>query len=125
MPDLTKENQEEVPSVGDRIIQGLTEFRDALKHKEPLHKRFTIRTVELDLEPRKYPGQKVLELREQLRVSQAVFAKLLAVSVHAVRAWEQGKRRPPKIACRLMDEMAADPDRWVRRLTQRPTEKLA
>jgi len=104
------------PPVGARIIAGLAEFEQALKGKEPIAKRFTVRTVELNLEPREYPGDAIRETRDLLRVSQAVFAELLGVSVYAVRAWEQGQRNPPKIARRLMDEIQANPSAWIKLL---------
>jgi putative transcriptional regulator len=108
----------QIPAVADRIINGLGELKEVLERKVPLPKRFTVRTVELNLEPGDYPGQAIQSLRQQLRVSQPVFAKLLGVSVHTVRAWEQGKQEPPPIARRLMDEIQESPDRWMEKLSQ-------
>ena len=36
----------------------------------------------------------IKEIREQMNLSQTVFAKLLNVSPSSVRQWEQGKRKP-------------------------------
>jgi DNA-binding transcriptional regulator YiaG len=33
-----------------------------------------------------------------------------------VQAWEQGRREPQKMARRLLDEIADDPKRWIKRL---------
>ena len=45
-------------------------------------------------------------------VSQPVFASLLGVSAVLEKAWEQGRRVPSPMACRLLDEMNHDPKRW-------------
>ena len=50
--------------------------------------------------------------RERLNVSPAVFARLLGISVVLAQGWEQGQRRPSKMACRLLDEVNATPERW-------------
>jgi DNA-binding transcriptional regulator YiaG len=106
------------PSVGKRIISGLNEFKTALQNNEKMESRFTVRTVELDIEPYAYTGDDVRKIREQLHVSQAIFAQILCVSVAAVRSWEQNKRTVPGIACRLMDDIRDEPQRWLRRLNQ-------
>lgn len=36
----------------------------------------------------------IKSIREQMRLSQTVFAKLLNVSPSSIRQWEQGKRQP-------------------------------
>ena len=36
----------------------------------------------------------IKEIREQMNLSQTVFAKLLNVSPSSIRQWEQGKRHP-------------------------------
>ena len=85
--------------------------------------RSRIASMESALKIANSPESKYREMID--RVSQAVFARLMGVSVHAVQAWEQGKRTPPKIACRLMDEIAANPGRWIRWLTSRQTKQIA
>mgnify|MGYP001124062743 CR=1 FL=1 len=45
--------------------------------------------------------------REDLGVSQAVFADMLGVSASLVQSWEQGFRKPSRMACRLLDEISA------------------
>jgi len=45
------------PCLGDRLVSGLREIAEALQSGEPLEKRFTVRTLQLDLEPKAYgPG---------------------------------------------------------------------
>ena len=45
-------------------------------------------------------------------MSQGVFARFLCVSSATVQSWEQGRRVPSPIACRLLDEMAASPEHF-------------
>jgi putative transcriptional regulator len=64
--------------------------------------RFTIRTIYVQ-EPRTYTSKDVRAVRQQLGVSQAIFAQLLGVSQVLVRSWERGARAPAAVACRLLD----------------------
>lgn len=103
--------------LGQELIRGLTGLRDALARGERLSDRFTVRTVELDFEPRAWSGRDVRSLRESLHTSQAVFAKLIGASVKTVQAWEQGNV-PPPMARRLLDCICDDPAPWKRILKQ-------
>jgi hypothetical protein len=40
--------------VASEILEGLTELRDAVRGKVPLDRKFTVRTVEKVLKPRKF-----------------------------------------------------------------------
>jgi DNA-binding transcriptional regulator YiaG len=105
-------------SVGARIVQGLQEFADALRRKEPIAQQFNCRVVELDLEPTPYNPELVKTTRKLLSASQKVFARFLGASVQAVRSWEQGINTPSDMACRFMDEIRRDPDYWRKRLRE-------
>jgi DNA-binding transcriptional regulator YiaG len=103
-------------AVGARLIESLTELRDALASGAPLEERFTVRTVHMPEEPSRYTRRDIKKLREeQLRVSQAVFAKLIGVSAPLVRAWEgrAQRRLPPPMARRLFDQIRQNPQGWV------------
>ena len=121
---MTTKKQAKLP-IGARIIRGLSEFRDTvLEGKLPAgDDKFTVRTVELDLEPSKYSPQDVQATREALSVSQAVLAQLLGTSVQTVQSWEQGVREPSRMARRFMDEIRANPEHWIARLNQAVTYK--
>jgi putative transcriptional regulator len=67
--------------------------------------------VILDIELQPYTAAMVKEVRGLLRVSQALFAKFLNVSLSAVQKWERGSP-PDGAACRLMDEIRLFPDYW-------------
>jgi len=106
-------------SAGQRIIQGLTELAESLERGEPLEKRFTVRTVELPSAPRPYTPRAVRATREKVGASQPVFASLMGVSTALVQHWEQGFRKPSRMACRLFDEINRDPGRWSKMITRR------
>ena len=102
-------------SVAARVIQGLTELSEALRSGEPLERRFTVRTVTVR-DPTKYSPRQIRQTRLRLGISQALFARLVGVSVKLVEHWESGIRTPSPLARRLLDEINADPDHWQRKL---------
>ncbi len=103
-------------SVGARIIDRLTGFRDALRSGQKMGDRFTYRKVVLDLEPARYGPEQVKDTRALLNASQTLFAKFLGVSASTVRSWEHGINEPSAMACRFMDEIRRDPQHWLERL---------
>lgn len=112
------------PNTGDEIIRGLKGLRDALANREPLPGRFTMRTVELNLQPRDWSPQDIVALRDRLHVSQSVFAMLLGTSVKTVQAWEQGNP-PPPMARRLLECIEEDPEHWEEKLRDAARAKAA
>lgn len=115
----TMTNATSVPkSIADEILDGLTDFVEALESGNDLDERFTCHRVKLDLLPETYNGEKVKMTRRLLKVSQALFAKFLGVSVKTVRSWEQGLSEPAKIACRFMDEIQREPAHYRMRLAK-------
>jgi DNA-binding transcriptional regulator YiaG len=107
------------------MVTGLSAFCDAIEAGEPIEKRFTIRTVKLDLKPKPYGPEDVKHVRDILKASQTLLARFLGVSVNSVRSWEQGTRPVPAIACRYMDDIIAYPDIWRQRLQAASQEKAA
>lgn len=104
--------------VGRRLLDGLRELADALESGTPLESRFTVRTVGAIADPGAYDASAVRRTRQRLGASQAVFARLLAVSPVLVRAWEHGIRRPSPLARRLLDEINCDTARWLDRIRE-------
>ena len=102
----------EETTFGDEVLHGLDDFAESVKKGEPI----TIRDVSLEMEPRDYDAEDVKVTRQKLGVSQAVFARLLAVKVKTVQAWEQGDQPPSGIARRLFDEINQEPNRWLAKL---------
>ena len=59
-------------------------------------------TIEIPDVPPTYNKNEVKKVREQLNVSQPVFAKILGVSDGAVKAWESGANKPSGSSARLI-----------------------
>jgi putative transcriptional regulator len=54
-------------------------------------------------EPPRYDATRIRRLREELGVSQTVFANMLGVQPPTVRAWEQEQKEPSGSARRLLE----------------------
>ncbi|HEX4796006.1 MAG TPA: helix-turn-helix domain-containing protein [Humisphaera sp.] len=106
------------PSPSEQIRASLDEIVGAIKSGD--HSRLTVRQVEVP-SPRQYSARAVRSLRNRLAVSQRLFADLVGVSPELVEHWEQGRRKPARIACRLLDQIASDPERYVASLVRRRT----
>jgi putative transcriptional regulator len=110
---------ETLSQAGAEIVGALTEFRDTLREgSRAVERKYTVRTVELKLEPHVYSGKDVEGVRRVLGLSQALFAQFLGVSLHAVRAWENGGKTPSGVVGRFLDEISVRPDYWRDRLRQ-------
>jgi len=109
---MSKDKRNANASIGSEIIKGLEGLRDALRDGEPIRKRFTMRTVELELEPRDFTADEVKALRETFNASQAVFAKLIGIKASTLQSWEQGRVTPPAWGRRLLDLMQSNPEPW-------------
>lgn len=103
-------------NIGDEIIEGLTEFRDTLRDGEHIAKKFTMRQVQLELEPHEFTAEDVRDMRDIFRASQAVFAKMIGVSPSTLQNWEQGRTPPPPWARRMLELMQSDPEPWKKML---------
>lgn len=97
------------------LVESFERHADVLESGVELEKKVTVRRVVLDLSPGKYTAGDVKGVRKLLNVSQVVFAKFLGISVHTLRGWELGKPVMP-MACRMMDEIRANPAYWTERL---------
>ncbi len=105
-------------TVEEKLIQGLESFADSLETDQDIGTRFTCHKVVLDLQPSPYNPELVKETRKILRVSQRLFAQFLGVSTKCVQSWEQGETTPQPMACRFMDEIRHDPERWRNRFQE-------
>ncbi|QEH39017.1 hypothetical protein OJF2_76290 [Aquisphaera giovannonii] len=115
MPD-----EKDLSPLAAEMVRGMSEFCDAVESGEPVAKRYTIRTVTLDLTGTPYTADDVKRVRRALNASQSLLARFLGVSVKTVRAWEQGSRPVPTIAARYMNDILRNPEIWTRRV--RPVE---
>ena len=97
-------------TLGDLLVQSLTELRDGLRGKP---RKLTVRTTTIPDPPRFDPAA-IHRLRNRLGLSQGLFAQLLGVSRKLVEAWEAGTRIPSPMARRLLDAIAHDPSFYLR-----------
>jgi putative transcriptional regulator len=75
-------------------------LEQALQHARG--ERHDLRTTVLPAPPKPMKKHEIVKLRQQLNLSQAVFASVLNVSVKTVQAWEQGVRQPSDAALKLL-----------------------
>lgn len=87
-----------------RILQEVHEMASDLHRIGLIDKR---RMREFDalchLDVHEMPPQKIKLLREQARVSQAVFAAVLNTSVSTVQKWEIGAKKPSGPSLKLLN----------------------
>jgi putative transcriptional regulator len=67
-------------------------------------------TVEVPDEPPEIDAPTLAALRDQSRMSQAVFARMLSVSTKTVQSWEQGVRTPSHASLRLIQIYSQHPE---------------
>ena len=56
-------------------------------------------------------------IRQQTRMSQAVFARTFQLSLDTVKGWEQGKRKPDAAATNFLRLIKADPEYVIKALS--------
>ncbi|MEP7343462.1 MAG: helix-turn-helix domain-containing protein [Acidobacteriota bacterium] len=64
--------------------------------------RNDLRTTVRAAPPKPMKKKEIVKLREQLNLSQPLFASALNVSIKTVQAWEQGVREPSNAALKLL-----------------------
>jgi len=77
-------------------------------------------TTALPAPPPKPEPTQIAELRNSLRMSQAVFAAVINVSPKTVQSWEQGVRQPSHAALRMLEVIRLDPGVAKSILARRP-----
>jgi putative transcriptional regulator len=90
-------------TLAERLESGLLEGIRHMKGEIPLRT-----TVLSGPPPEVSPGQ-ITALRAKHAMSQAVFARLLNVSIRTVQSWERGSRKPSQAALRLIQLFAMNP----------------
>jgi len=96
----------------------------AMKTRKPLFERLktgleegiahakgelTLKTIVMPAAPPEIDAKTIVAMREAAAMSQAVFAKVLFVSLKTVQSWEQGVRVPSMAARRLIQIFAEQP----------------
>lgn len=92
----------------DELIQALTDVRDHVTGRRKITMRTT--TVALPARVERIRPQAVRVIRRRLKVSQAVFARLLNVPVVTEASWEVGRRNPSGAALRLLQIAKKEPE---------------
>lgn len=87
--------------------------RGELKPARVVARSLTARDVDVSPPP-SYNAKRVQHVRDQMQVSQTVFARVLNVSPSLVRAWEQGVRKPSGPATRLLQLLERRPEKTLR-----------
>jgi putative transcriptional regulator len=82
-------------------------------------RELTARTASVTPPPR-YNATKVIRIRKNMKVSQAVFACMMNVSASAVRGWERGAREPDEASQRLLEMAEESPQLLLKRVS--PTQ---
>ncbi len=90
----------------DQLIGGVNEVIAHLDGKQTLRKT----VIAVPDEPPAYTAEEVRKLRENLQLSQGLFAKVLNVSVNTVRKWEQDERHPSGPSARLLQIAQTHPE---------------
>jgi putative transcriptional regulator len=72
-------------------------------------RELTLRSAVVPAPPPPLTARDVADLRQQLRMSQGLFAQVLNVSTKTVQSWEQGRRSPSHASLRLLQVIKEDP----------------
>ena|ERR1700722_13088673 len=77
-------------------------FEEMIAYREG---KVTLRSehIEIPSPPTNYSSEEIKKIRKKSGYSQAVFAKVLNVSIKTVQAWESGNRIPSPVALRLLE----------------------
>ena len=98
--EVTKEN------FGDLLLASANQALDHARGKVTLKSE----KLELPKGPPAFSKSRIKKIREQvLKVSQPVFAKILACSPSAVKSWERGENTPNGATRRLLQLIENDP----------------
>lgn len=80
--------------------------------------RYTVAEAEVTPPPH-YRARQIREIRDQMELSQPIFAAALNVSADTIRAWEQGKREPDGPTLRLLEVAEQHPELFLNKLRKR------
>lgn len=111
---------------GERLIQAMDEVVAIERgDSQPAAvRRYAVTAREAEAEPApELDAADVRKIRQDLAISQPVFAAALNVSPETVKAWEQGKAPPGGAAARLLQIVQLRPD--VIRATILPRKQVA
>jgi putative transcriptional regulator len=86
-------------------LQGLVNIGIKTSFTEKELKKFKVVIPEVEIH-----AKDILEIRQRIKLSQSVFAKVLNVSSSSVRQWEQGTRTPTGSTKILLELLKKNPN---------------
>ncbi len=92
----------------ERFAELMESLQQAVEHARG--ERNDLRTTVWPAPPKPMKKREIIKLRQQLNLPQALFARLLNVSVKTVQAWEQGLREPSHAALKLLTIVKRHPE---------------
>lgn len=107
---MNKKNQ---TKLGQGLLKGL---KEAVAYN---NKKMDLRTQTLEIPdaPPEFNKSEIKEVREELNVSQPIFAKILGVSDGTVKAWESGANTPQGSSARLIQIAKHNPQKFIEMLS--------
>lgn len=91
------------------LFSEIAEGFDALKAQR--EGKVTLRSYSLEAKvPPRITGKDVLELRERMKLSRAVFAAYLRTNIRTIENWEQGRAHPNAQAAVLIKLVEKHPE---------------
>jgi putative transcriptional regulator len=108
------------PTFGQRLLASAREAAQIARGEiEPARvTRYTVAQAHVEPPP-PYGAARIREIRDQMELSQPVFAAALNVSPETIRAWEQGKRAPDGPTLRLLEVAERHPEILLDKLRKR------
>lgn len=98
-------------SFGEKLISSAKEAVQIERREREPARVTTYTAAEATVEtPPRYVAERIREIRQEMALSQPVFAAALNVSAETVRAWEQGKREPDGPTLRLLEIAELHPE---------------
>jgi putative transcriptional regulator len=91
-------------AIGD-TVQGIINRGIKTSFTEKELKELGVKIPEIELD-----AKDIQKIREKIKLSQSVFAKVLNVSSSSVRQWEQGKRTPTGSTKVLLELLKKNPN---------------
>ena len=82
-------------------------LEQAIEHAQG--KRSDLRTTTLPRPLKALSQKEIAGIRSKMNVSQAVFARMLNISVKTIQAWEQGTGRPSGASLKLLSIARTNP----------------
>lgn len=99
-------------------LERASERLEKVEDIEQLRPDLTIRRVKIKQVPRPISATEIKAARMSLGVSQSLFAVFLQVKLRTLQEWEQDRAKVPGCAARLIAEILADKDYWMKRLKE-------